>query len=122
MNRPLQDIGRLGVIFIARENLRITAGYCIAYNYPSAGLNTSKLEHRPWQQISLRQEYNGIQTSQVLRLEQRYLQIVNNDVATDEFVYSNRLRYSYRVVVPFSKFGIKSKSFSIVLNEEILIH
>jgi hypothetical protein len=122
VNRPLQSIGRLGLTFYATDHFRITFGYCFAYNYPSAGFKTAKIEHRPWQQLFFKQEYHKVQTIQILRLEERYNQVLVNDVATDDYVYTNRLRYSYLVLVPFSKQGIQEKKFFGVVNDELFVN
>lgn len=122
VNRSLQSIGRLGLTFFATDHFRLTAGYCIAYNFPETGYKTGKVEHRPWQQLFLKQEYHGVQTIQLLRLEERYNQVVINDEATNNYLYTNRLRYSYLVLIPFTKEGIKPKKTFAVLNDEVFVN
>ncbi|MBL7910305.1 MAG: DUF2490 domain-containing protein [Bacteroidia bacterium] len=121
-NRPLQDLGRVALSLYLTDNFRIMAGYCLAYNFPESGLRSGKIEHRPWQQLFLKQEYNGVQSIQLLRLEQRYIQVVVNDVARNEYSYTNRLRYSYLLLIPFSKTGIVPKKIFAVLNNEVFFN
>lgn len=120
--RPLQSLGRIGLSLFVTDNFRITAGYCLAYNYPPKGFRASKIEHRPWQQLFFRQNIGKIQTIQILRLEERYNQIVVNDEASSHFHYTNRLRYNFLLLLPFSKQGIVPKKLFGVLNNEVFIN
>lgn len=122
INRPLQSLGRFGLTFYVTDHFRITAGYCLAYNYPSKGFNASRIEHRTWQQLFFKQEYHKVQTIQLLRFEQRYNQVIVNDEATNEYIYTNRLRYSYLVLIPFSKNGIIPKKLFGVINDELFVN
>ena len=122
INRPLQSLGRFGLTFFATNQFRITAGYCFAYNYPTESFHSSKLEHRPWQQLFFKQEYQKIQSIQLLRLEERYNQEVLNNEVTNNYVYTNRLRYSYMLLIPFSKNGIEPNTVFGVINNEIFVN
>lgn len=122
VNRPLQSLGRFGLTLYITDHFRFTAGYCLVYNYPARGFNASKIEHRPWQQFLLKQEYHQVQTIQFLRLEERYNQEVVNDKATNNYIYTNRLRYNYMILIPFSKNGISSKKLFGVLNDEVFVN
>lgn len=122
VNRPLQSLGRFGLTFYITDHFRFTAGYCLAYNYPAKGFNTSKIEHRPWQQLFFKQEYHKVQTIQILRLEERYNQEIIKDEPTNNFIYTNRLRYSYLVLIPFTKNGISPKKLFGVLNDEVFVN
>lgn len=122
VNRPLQSIGRLGLSVYFTDHFRFTAGYCLAYNYPAKGFNASRIEHRPWQQLFIKQEYHKVQTIQILRLEERYNQEIVNDEATDNYIYTNRLRYSYLVLIPFTKSGIIPKKIFGVINDELFVN
>ncbi|MBI3519226.1 MAG: DUF2490 domain-containing protein [Bacteroidetes bacterium] len=122
VNRPFQSLGRLGLTFFITDHFRFTAGYCFAYNYPVKGTHANRIEHRPWQQLLLKQEYHNVQTIQFLRLEERYNQEVINDEATNNYIYTNRLRYNYMVLIPFSKNGISLKKLFGVLNDEVFVN
>lgn len=122
VNRPLQSLARLGLSFYVTEHFRVTAGYCLAYNYPAKGFHSNRIEHRPWQQLFFKQEYHKVQTIQLLRLEERYIQEILNDVATPNFIYTNRLRYSYMLLIPFSKKGIEPKKLFGVVNDEVFVN
>jgi len=122
VKRPLQSLGRLGLSFYFTDHFRFTAGYCLAYNYPAKGFRSSKIEHRPWQQLFLKQEYHKVQTIQILRLEERYNQEIINDQATNNYIYTNRLRYSYFVLIPFTKSGIIPKKIFGVINNELFVN
>lgn len=120
--RPLQSMGRLGLTFYITDHFRLTAGYCFVYNYPAKGFNKSKIEHRPWQQLFFKQEYHKVQTIQILRLEQRYNEEIINDKSTGKYIYTNRIRYSYLLLIPFTKDGIVPGKVFGVLNDEIFLN
>jgi len=122
VNRLHQSLGRIGVTYYLTNDLRFTFAYCFAYNFPEEGFKAHRVEHRPWQQIFFKQEYHKVQTIQMLRLEERYIQNVVNDVATNDYSYKTRLRYSYMVLFPFTKNGIQPKSVFGVLNNEVFFN
>jgi hypothetical protein len=122
VNRPLQSMGRLGLTFYFTDHFRLMAGYCFAYNFPAKGFHANRIEHRPWQQLYFKQEYHHIQTIQLLRLEQRYNQEVVNDNATNNFIYTSRIRYAFFVLIPFTKSGIVPKKLFGVINDEVFLN
>src|ERR1041385_2928651 len=52
IDRPFQLLIRPGVTYYIKDNLRATAGYGLIEHYPAKGFNTTRTEHRIWQQIS----------------------------------------------------------------------
>jgi hypothetical protein len=122
IKEPHQGMLRGALIGYINDNLRVMGGYTFVYNYSNSKREFSQIEHRPWQQIFLRTHYNRMLTIQMLRLEQRYLQVISKGKATDEFIYTNRIRYNYLFVIPFSHKGIATGTLSGVLNNEVFIN
>lgn len=120
-DRNFLALGRLGLTYYLREDVRITAAYAYVHAFPDPGLKTAKPEHRPWQQIWWRNKYSHFQLTQALRLEQRFVRKVSNDVLTDDYTYSNRIRFNIMATVPLKKKSAeKSRLFAVVNNEVFL--
>jgi len=121
-DRPFLGIARLGGTYFFNNDVRFTAAYAYVHGFPDAGFKTAKPEHRPWQQLWWRNKYKKLQTIQQLRLEQRFVQRVVNDVALDEYAYSNRIRYAITLSAPLRKKGAETSRLSAVLNNELFIN
>src|SRR5687767_4814099 len=47
-----QDLFRFGATWYAKDNLRVTLGYCYVAHFPSLdNMSFVRSEHRPWQQL-----------------------------------------------------------------------
>lgn len=120
-DRPLLFMIRPAVTYYIHDNLRIHAGYAYVHHFPGKGLNTSRTEHRPWQQIWWNQKYPGLTTLQWLRLEQRFNEKVVADVKEDGYNYNFRVRYNFSFFVPLKGKEIAPKTpFAALINEVFL--
>lgn len=124
VQEPSKALIRLGVTHYFNDDLKFTNGYAFINHYPEEGhANVSQPEHRIWHQLQLHTKYGKVRTMQWLRLEERFRQNIKNDnELTDGFRFDERIRYSYLLNVPLSKKGIVPKSFSAVLNDELMIN
>jgi hypothetical protein len=121
IERPFQFIFRPAATYFIKDNLRFNAGYAFIQNFPARGLNTSRPEHRVWQQIWWNQKYSGLSTLQWLRLEERYNRKIANDVLQDGYNFTYRLRYNMSFFIPLKGKEIVAKTpFAIVMNEVFL--
>ena len=118
---PHQSIGRTALTFYFNDNLRIMAGYAFVYNHHNSQNLIARIEHRSWQQLFFKTHYGNIHSVQMLRLEERYLQVINGNSATDDFTNINRIRYSHLFQIPFSKQSINKGSLFGVLGNEVFI-
>lgn len=120
-DRPFQLLIRPAVTYYIKDNLRLNVGYAFVHHFPGKGLNTSRTEHRPWQQIWWNQKYSGFTTLQWLRLEQRFNEKVVADVKEDGYNYNFRVRYNFSFFVPLKGKEMAPKvPFAALINEVFL--
>lgn len=118
VDRPFQFMARPALTWFIKDNLRFNAGYAIVNHFPAKGLNTSRPEHRAWQQIWWSQKYTGISMLQWLRLEERFNRKIANDVLQDGYNFNYRLRYNASFFIPLRGKEIVAKTpFAVVMNE-----
>ena len=117
-----QLILRPALIYYVTDELRFMAGYCYGYNTAPKNLSTNWDEHRPWQQVFVRKKYNGFQTRQWLRFEQRFIQKVAQDKLTGDYGFNFRFRYSFMITVPLKGKEVKARIPFFVAQDEIFIN
>jgi hypothetical protein len=124
VQEPSKTIIRLGAIYYFNDDLKFTNAYAFINHYPEEGhANVSQPEHRIWHQLQLHTKYNKVRTVQSLRLEERFRQNIKNDnELADGYRFDERIRYNFLLNIPLSKKGIVPKSFSAVLNDEVMIN
>ncbi|MGC3943257.1 MAG: DUF2490 domain-containing protein [Chryseolinea sp.] len=121
VDRPFQLLIRPAVTYFFKDNLRLNVGYAFVEHFPAKGLNTTRIEHRPWQQIWWSQKYSGLSTLQWLRLEQRFVEKVVNDEKVDGYNYVFRARYNFSFFIPLKGKEIVAKTpFAAVIDEVFL--
>ena len=121
-DRPMQFLFRPAVTYFIKDNLRLNAGYTLVKHYPAKGFNTTRTEHRAWQQIWWNQKYPRMTMLQYLRLEQRFNQNVVSDQLEDGYNYAFRLRYSFSFFVPLKGKEIIAKTPFAALTNEIFLN
>lgn len=96
---------RPGVTYYINKNSNATLGYLLANTYlKSDGLaNNTLTEHRIWEQYVLMHKIQALNVQHRFRLEQRFLEINQEDV------FAQRLRYFFRFVLPV---GHKQEAFT----------
>jgi len=120
-DRPFQLIFRPALTWFIKDNLRFNAGYAFVNHFPAKGLDTSRPEHRAWQQIWWNQKYPGLTTLQWLRFEQRFNRKIANDELLEGYNFNYRLRYNISFFIPLKGKEIKAKiPFAAVMNEVFL--
>lgn len=120
-DRPFQFLVRPALTYFIKDNLRVNVGYAFVSHFPGKGLETTRFEHRPWQQIWWNQKYTGLTTLQWLRLEQRFNEKVVADVKQDGYNYNFRVRYNFSFFIPLKGHEMKANTpFAAVMNEIFL--
>lgn len=120
-DRPFQFLFRPAVTYFVKDNLRVNVGYTLVEHFPAEGMNTTRTEHRAWQQIWWNQKYNGLTTLQWLRLEQRFNEKVVADEKLDGYNYTFRVRYNFSFFIPLKGKEITPKTpFAAITNELFL--
>lgn len=124
IKEPSKAIGRLGVVYYLNDDLKFTNAYGFINHFPEEGhANISQPEHRIWHQLQLHTKYGKIRTMQWIRLEERFRQKIKNDNELAEgYRFDERLRYNFLLNIPLNKKGIVPKSFSAILNDEVMIN
>jgi hypothetical protein len=121
IDRPFQFLFRPAVTYFFEDNLRLNVGYTLTTHFPAKGLETTRLEHRAWQQIWWNQKYPGLSTLQWLRLEQRFNEKVVADEKLDGYNYTFRARYNFSFFIPLKGKEISPKTpFAAIMNEVFL--
>lgn len=91
-------IVRPGVSYFLDKNNSVTAGYAYIGTYSPTVRNLT--EHRSWQQFVAQRKLGDFPLTHRLRLEQRFI-----ERASGGDVYSDRLRYFGRLLVPLKASG-----------------
>jgi len=98
---------RPGINFQVRKNQVITAGYAYIPNrIVTAEDNELLAEHRLWQQFIVNQPVAKTSIQHRFRFEERFLPqaaLRNNDLYTEDYNFSSRLRYFTRGIIPLQK-------------------
>lgn len=118
IDRPFQLLIRPALTTYIKDNVRINTGYAFINHYPAEGFETTRPEHRIWEQVWWNQSYNNFTLLQWLRLEQRFLRNIANDQLQDGNVYTNRIRYNASFTIPLKgKKLVAGTPFAMVSNE-----
>ncbi|WP_207429488.1 DUF2490 domain-containing protein [Pedobacter sp. SYSU D00535] len=109
---------RPGLTYFINGKQNVTAGYAWIETFadPDLPLGANFTEHRLWQQYIYAYKIKSIPVSHRFRLEQRFIE------RTGEDVFSQRLRYFARAIVPFKtdEAGFTKGAFAALQNEIFL--
>ena len=110
---------RGGIAYIPNSKFSFTGGYAHMWLAPkNPTWSTFSDENRIYQQVQMNTKSGNVNILQRLRNEQRWQEIIVNDVATGKNRFSNRVRYLISTTIPI----FKNKSApSLVLSDELLI-
>jgi hypothetical protein len=122
IDRPFQFLFRPALTYFIKDNVRLNFGYAFINHYPGQGLNTSRAEHRPWQQLTWNQKYTGLATLQWIRLEQRFNEKVVSDVKQEGYNYNFRVRYNYSFFIPLKGKEMAPKTPFLAIIDEVFLN
>ena len=118
---PQQQLLRFGLTHSAGKTISLQAGYAWILthpygNYPIAE-NGTFAEHRTHQQVVFNTSLNTRGTALIsrIRLEQRWLAILNSDGSLNHWKYLNRIRLNQRINFPFK--AVKKNCYASVMDE-----
>lgn len=110
---------RGGISYIPNSKFSFTGGYAHMWLAPrNPSWSTFSDENRIYQQVQMSTKSGNVSILQRLRNEQRWQEIIVNDVETGENKFSNRVRYLISTTIPIFK---KKTAPSLVLSDELLI-
>jgi hypothetical protein len=117
-------IARVGLTYYINDNTRLTAGYAYINHFPSDNhANISRPEHRPWQQIQWNTRGQKVRLTHGIRLEERFRRkIKSHDELAVGHNFNWRVRYNFLAAFPLAKNSYAPKTWSFVVNDEILIN
>ena len=117
---------RSGLNYHLNKKWTATAGYAFTYNRRHINdISGYAPEHRIWEQLQYGHRLNTVSISHRLRLEQRFIgqtTVQNNELKTDGYGYTNRIRYYVKGVVPLSGQKPFTKGLFTLLQEEVFLN
>lgn len=123
-----QSLSRFGVNYTLNSNLQFRLGYAwietFAYGeYPINSFGKNFTEHRSFQMIQQNTSEGIFRISHRFMLEQRFVGRYTNPVLNmeDQYLFSNRARYMFRVQMPLKGKTIQPKIPYIAVYDEIFI-
>lgn len=122
IDQPFQFLFRPALTYFIKDNLRINIGYALAEHFPARGLNTTRTEHRPWQQVWWNQKYPGLTTLQWLRLEQRFNERIADDFVQKGYNYNFRLRYNFSFFIPLKGKEMAARTPFLAITDEVFLN
>ncbi len=125
---PQQNLFRIGINRLIYPGVNIRAGYALAetYNYgdiPLNNLGKQFTEHRTYQMLGLNNKFGIIDNSHRFMLEQRWVGRFS-DISLekeDDYVFTNRFRYMYRLQIPLKGREITDKTPYAAVYDEIFV-
>lgn len=128
ISKPMQNLFRAGIGYTINPKFSVRAGYALAetYNYgdiPLNNLGKQFTEHRSWQMINLNDKIKSFELSHRFMLEQRWIGRYSNAQIQkeDQFIFSNRFRYLFRVQVPLKGNTMADNTPYLAVYDELLI-
>ncbi|MEJ7778096.1 MAG: DUF2490 domain-containing protein [Daejeonella sp.] len=125
---PQQNVFKAAINRVILPGLNIRAGYALAetYNYgayPLNNLGKQFTEHRMYEMVALNNKIGIAENNHRFMLEQRWVGRYSNPslAKEDEYVYTNRFRYMYRLQIPLKGREITDKTPYAAVYDEILI-
>lgn len=110
---------RGGISYIPNSKFSFTGGYAHMWLAPkNPSWSTFSDENRIYQQVQMNTKSGNVSIVNRLRNEQRWQEIIINDVETGENRFSNRVRYLLSATIPVFK---NKKAPSLVLSDELLV-
>lgn len=124
VNRLSTGIVRLGLTYLANDNLRFTAGYAYVNHFPpDENTTVSQPEHRPWQQVQWMVNAKRSRFMHWIRLEERYRRkLVDGSSLGDGYNFNWRVRYNLLMMLPLGQHPFAKNSLSFVANNELHIN
>lgn len=123
-----QSLLRFGVNYHLNDKIQFRMGYAWVETYPYGEIKINSMgkqftEHRMFQMATINDKISIVEFSHRLMLEQRWIgrYTDRNLRKEDEYLFSNRFRYMFRMQLPLKGKEIKDKTPYIAIYDEILI-
>lgn len=110
---------RGGIAYFPNAKFSFIAGYAHMWLAPKLSeWNTFSDENRIYQQVQMNTKFGNVSLIHRLRNEQRWQEIIVNDIESGKNKFSNRVRYLISSTIPIFK---KKTAPSLVISDELLI-
>lgn len=123
-----QNLYRMGINYSLHPQVTFRTGYAFAdtYNYGVVPIQANGIrfpEHRTYQMVLLKNPIEKVDISHRLMLEQRWVgrSLDPKAIKADELVYFNRIRYMFRMDIPFQALTRVKKTPYLSFYDEIMI-
>ncbi len=123
-----QGLLRLGVNYQLNSKIQLRLGYAWIETYPYGdipinGFGKDFSEHRTFQMATLNDKISILELSHRFMLEQRWVGRYSNASLSleDEYPFSNRIRYMFRIQIPLKGKTIEDKTPYLAIYDEIFV-
>ena len=125
---PQQNVFKIALNRLMYPGVSIRAGYALAetYNYgdiPLNNLGKPFTEHRAFEMLGLSNKFGKAESNHRFMLEQRWVGRFS-DISLekeDEYVYTNRFRYMYRLQIPLKGRSIVDQTPYAAVYDEVFV-
>lgn len=122
VKEPAITLLRGAYVFYLNDQNRLAAGYVYITQYANSGELPNVPEHRLWQQFQWFEKKSWLSIMQYVRLEERFRRKVESGELTNEYSYSNRVRYAMAFTIPLKGQPGEPKTPFIFINDELMIN
>lgn len=122
---PMQYLIRPGLLYNVNNQFALGGGYTYAITCKYGDIPQNRFtfpEHRLWEQFVLKTKVNRVEFSQRIRMEQRWIGEVSQNMEVDKYRYQNRFRILSRVNIPINGTNMEQGIFYFAAYEELLIN
>ncbi len=122
---PMQYIIRPGLLYNLNNQFSLGVGYAYVLTCKYGHIAQNKFtfpEHRLWEQFILKSKVNRVEFAQRIRMEQRWLGEVSQNMEVDKYRYQNRLRILTRVNIPLNGVNMEKGIFYFAAYEELFVN
>ena len=123
-----QSLLRLGVNYQLNQSILLRTGYAWIETFPYGatpinGFGKDFTEHRTFEMVTLNNKVSIVDFSHRFMLEQRWIgKYTNANLDTeDQFIFSNRFRYMFRMQLPLQGKTIIEKTPYVAIYDELFV-
>lgn len=121
-----QILLRPGINYQLNKKMIVSAGYAYTHQRAAAaGITGYVPDHRIWQQFIYNQKLSQLAIQHRFRLEERFVPkpvVVNNKIENDGSLYTTRLRYFIRNILPLKQQPVFTKGAFVALQNEVFVN
>ncbi len=105
---------RSAIGYSIHPNIRVASGFAHQGYYSNNEVN--KIEFRPYQEVSIKNQYNSIGFSHKFRAEERFFKHINNEEVQSPTSFNYRFRYSLMASISLINLSSSDPERKLLLN------